>query len=469
MKPLTKTYTLYVITSPSKKQYVGITGLTIKRRWKDHICSANEGRKYAISCAIRKYGKDNFKIKTIKTNVPKNQISNLEKKHIEKLNTLFPNGYNIAEGGLYEVTWNEERLKKQSHMASVNNKKRFEDPEEKEKQKKIADKQWSDPEFKEKMANGSKKRYQNLEERKKSSERFKKLWQDPKFLLGQKIGRLKSKITSTPIELYNHKLGQYWVKREDLCCKAPLPPFSKVRGVVKHLVNLKKSGIDVVGYTETSISMAGIAVGCIAKQLDMKAVIFDPQYKETPGLLKKHRKEWKKHKAIIEPIKAGRAKVNYYIGRKILKEKYPDSIMLPLGLPFHDTVLETAKEVQRSEVNKFAAVVVNVGSGTITAGVLSGFASKGAEVIGVMGRTGSIIRKRDEIIKKAGMFDGGLFGKEIKFRLVDPGWRYTERCTIPVPFPCHPYYDAKAYMWMIQHLYNLPKPVLFWNIGAMPK
>lgn len=275
-------------------------------------------------------------------------------------------------------------------------------------------------------------------------------------------------IENTPIELYNHKLGQYWVKREDLACPTPGPPFSKVRGLMKVLEKEKANGTKTIGYTETSISMAGwgIAWGC--HHLGLKCIIFDPQYKETPDLLKKHRKEWKKWNAITIPVKAGRAKVNYYIGKKILKEHYPDSIMFPLGIPFYTTVRETALEVQRSDVNKFAAVVVNVGSGTITAGVLSGFASKDAEVIGVMGRTGSIIRTRDKIIKKAGLFDSGLLGRKTNFRLVDPGWKYTERCNIPVPFPCHPYYDAKAYMWMIQNLYTLPKPVLFWNIGAMP-
>lgn len=273
-------------------------------------------------------------------------------------------------------------------------------------------------------------------------------------------------IENTPIETYEHKLGRYYVKREDLSCPPPGPPFSKVRGLMRVLEKEKAAGTKVIGYTETSISMAGwgIAWGC--HQLGLKAVIFDPQYKETPGLLKKHRKEWAKWGAKTIPISAGRAKVNYYIGKKVLKEQFPNSKMFALGIPFQETIEETVLEAERSDISKFKSVVVNVGSGTIAAGVLRAF--KDIHVYGVLGRTGNLLRKRDEIIKKSGLLVGGFFGKAVKFRLIDPGWAYTERCTFPTPFPCHPYYDAKAFLWMLSNLFILPKPILFWNIGAMP-
>lgn len=272
-------------------------------------------------------------------------------------------------------------------------------------------------------------------------------------------------IENTPIELYNHKLGQYWVKREDLSCPAPGPPFSKVRGLMKVLEKEKAAGTKVIGYTETSISMAGIGVAWGCKCLGMKAVIFDPQYKKTPGLLKLHRREWKRSGAVFEPVTATRHKINYYIGKRILREKYPDSVMLPLGLPFRETIEETVAEIEKSDVHKFNTIVLCIGSGTICAGILLGFKSK--KIIGVMVTTGNIKRKREKILNKAGLYNDGFFGTKINFRIEDPGWQYTDRCTIPIPFPCHPYYDAKAYLWMIQNLKQLSKPVLFWNIGAM--
>ena len=279
-------------------------------------------------------------------------------------------------------------------------------------------------------------------------------------------------LRSTPVELYEHQGWNYWVKREDLCCESVgAPPFSKIRGLMKVLERLKDVGYTHVGYTETSISMAGwgVAFGCW--KLGMKAVIFDPQYKGDHagrGVLEYHRKMWRRFNAEIIPIKAGMARVNYNVARKILQQSYGDGAeMLPLGLPFQETILATVSEAVDTRLNSnidFQTVVVNVGSGTIAAGVAIGFADR--RIYGVMGRTGNFERKQRDICKKGKFVIRGMTG--IDFELIDPGWEYTERCDVEVPFPCHPYYDAKAFDWMITEHYQLKDPVLFWNIGSLP-
>lgn len=50
-------YTVYLITSPEDKTYVGVTQ-NFKRRWKEHWSS-----KTPLGEAIRKYGKENFKLR----------------------------------------------------------------------------------------------------------------------------------------------------------------------------------------------------------------------------------------------------------------------------------------------------------------------------------------------------------------------------------------------------------------------
>ena len=90
----------------------------------------------------------------------------------------------------------------------------------------------------------------------------------------------------TPIEVYN----DIYVKRDDLCFEYPAPPFSKCRGLLMHLAKLKKQGYKYIGYTETSISMAGWGVAWACQELGLTAIIFDPQYKDTPEVLKYHRK-----------------------------------------------------------------------------------------------------------------------------------------------------------------------------------
>ena len=470
-----KIYRLYIITSQtSGKQYVGITGLSIHRRWKDHIDSAREGRKYAICGAIRKYGVEDFKIEEKEQTQDQDEISQLEKEYIQNLNTLIPNGYNMIEGGLYEVSWTEKMLANQSEMSTKNNLERYKDDSAREKSREIANEQWRNPVFRKKMKAGSTKRYEKSTEREKSSKIFKKLWKDSEFIEKQLIGRLKSLILDdTPIEEYQIRNRIIYVKREDLCAKPPLPPFSKARGVVEALIKLRKSGIEVFGYTESSISMAGIAIAAIAKRLNLKAVIYDPQYsaihKKKPehlSVLDFHRTKWKELGARVIPIKAGMVKVNYYICKRDLARRYPNSIMLPLGLPFQETIDETAR-IAAEYNGQFKTVVICIGSGTICAGIIKGMPR--TSVYGIMSRTGNADNKRKTILTRARFIETGLLGKEIAFRCINPGWEYTTPSRAEPLYPTHDWYDLKAFQWLIENIDRLKSPILFWNIGALPE
>lgn len=288
---------------------------------------------------------------------------------------------------------------------------------------------------------------------------------------------------NTPVELYQAGGADVLVKREDLCVTADGPTFSKVRGLLPHMEALKAEGIKVVGYTETSISMAGWGVAWMAKKLGMKAVIFDPKYaprKKLPAhlrLLDHHRKQWEKFGATVHQIPAGRAKVNYHFCKKKLSEWYDDSYMLPLGLNVPEAVDATVTQAERTDVFVFGSmakniregtVVVNVGSGTICSGLLKYFhgLDRMPQIIGVMGRSGSMERLRKKIVKKSGVEEHGLFGTKAKLDLVDPGYAYTDPAEGIAPFPCHDFYDLKAWIWLEEHAPTLAQPILFWNIGS---
>ena len=101
---------IYMITNKvNNKKYIGQTvsylssgrKYGVARRWNKHISDAKNYADNGIRhfCnAIRKYGRDNFKIEVL-------LICNLgmmdyyEKKFIELYNTLSPNGYNLEGGG----------------------------------------------------------------------------------------------------------------------------------------------------------------------------------------------------------------------------------------------------------------------------------------------------------------------------------------------------------------------------------
>ena len=261
------------------------------------------------------------------------------------------------------------------------------------------------------------------------------------------------------------------IKREDQACEdLSAPPFSKIRGLMEVLKRLKAEGVETIGYTETSISMAGWGVAWGCKQLGLRAVIFDPQYKNTPPLLRAHRKQWMELGAMTIPLPAGRAKVNYYSSKRILRENWKCSVLLPLGLPFPETVEAASREMlwTLGQGIQPATIVVCVGSGTVCAGLLKALLvhDNNPTLIGVLSRTGSVSGMKDRICAKAGVIVGGLLGTH-QLRIEDPGWEYTERAEVRCPFPCHPWYDLKAWEWTMTNLPTLLEPVLFWNIGRM--
>ena len=277
-------------------------------------------------------------------------------------------------------------------------------------------------------------------------------------------------LNNTPVEQYNVKGRPVYIKREDLCTKPPAPPFSKCRGLLPHMKKLKESVFEIVGYVETSISMAGWAVAWCAKELDLKVVIYEPKFKDKPSsdLMVGHKEMWAKFDVTIEPIPAARTCVNYYIARKLIKQKYGrTAYLLPTGIPSNETVIETGREYRRTieDIGTVNYVVICVGSGTICSGILRELKSNEGQIIGVLCREGSLSQKRVDILNKTSYRSEGLFLHPNQLRLINEGWEYTQKSEVSCPFPCHPYYDLKAWEWLVKNISNLSGRILFWNIG----
>jgi hypothetical protein len=82
-----------------------------------------------------------------------------------------------------------------------------------------------------------------------------------------------------------------------------------------------------------------------------------------------------------------------------------------------------------------------------------------------MGRTGNADLKTLQVLDKAGQLSKGLFRSGLT--LMDPGWDYSKPSLAECPFPCHPYYDLKAWQWLTENIDQLKGNILFWNIGRM--
>ena len=279
-------------------------------------------------------------------------------------------------------------------------------------------------------------------------------------------------LENTPVEEYKVGGRTVYVKREDMCVEPPGPPFSKCRGLYKHMEWLKGQGFTTVGYAESAISMAGIGVAYCAKELGMKAIIFDPQYKdETPELLEIHREKWKFFEAEVIPLKAGRTTINHYLGQKYLIETYgKNAIMLPIGLRLQESVDETAKEWERTmKVIRPDVTIVPVGSGTIFAGLIKGAVIGDGILVGIMLYKGNRHSKLRQIYKKAGKIPGTFHVPQVKVFLHDTKYEYNQKSEVDCPFPSHPFYDLKAWEWLGENISFTVGKILFWNIGKEAK
>lgn len=92
-------FVIYKITNLiNSKIYIGQTN-NIKKRWRDHKKTA-KNPKFPISCAIQKYGINNFKIEIIEECASREELNIKEEELIKLFNSTDSNiGYNIRPGG----------------------------------------------------------------------------------------------------------------------------------------------------------------------------------------------------------------------------------------------------------------------------------------------------------------------------------------------------------------------------------
>jgi 1-aminocyclopropane-1-carboxylate deaminase/D-cysteine desulfhydrase-like pyridoxal-dependent ACC family enzyme len=276
--------------------------------------------------------------------------------------------------------------------------------------------------------------------------------------------------SNTPIKEY--KIGNHvvHVKREDLCVppNSGWPSFAKIRGLHAHMMKLKRRGIEAVGYPDNKISMAGWGVAAVAKELGMKAFIFHHDYKVLPEKLKYHRKKWLEFGADVVPLYATKQTILSYSGANFLQEKFKEkAVMLPMGLPFPETVIEVSKIARRSKLQRFNSIVVCIGSGTMCAGILRGaHKSMSSRFYGIMVKhveEDKLQEMRRDILDKA-----GLKLMPVNFIVENSDYQYEEEAKIDCPFPSHPIYDLKAWEWLVKNIDKLKAPICYWNVGSDP-
>lgn len=270
-------------------------------------------------------------------------------------------------------------------------------------------------------------------------------------------GMLRS---GTPIQDYREEYG-LWIKREDMSCCSPGPPFSKTRGVYARVKSCPET---LIGVLDTYHSQAGHAVARACQVLGKKCLNFYPQYKHDTAL-RSPQINSKQLGATLHPLPAGRSCILFHAAKKETERR--GGYMMPNALKLQESVEETAKEVPLDfnqwedigEGPRPAWVIIPSSSATIAAGVIKGFGDT-TEFIIHLGYS----RSHDEVRK----YIESCCGFSPHLTIIDEGYSYKDKAKDgpTPPWACNEYYDLKAFRWWMREgreQYN--GDVLFWNVG----
>lgn len=104
-----KIFSVYKITNLiNNKTYIGITKRNPKIRFNEHFSNKNE----LLYKAKEKYGKNNFTLEIIESNISEDMIDKKERYYIQLYKSLIPNGYNLSKGGFSNKTISEQGKQK---------------------------------------------------------------------------------------------------------------------------------------------------------------------------------------------------------------------------------------------------------------------------------------------------------------------------------------------------------------------
>lgn len=285
-------------------------------------------------------------------------------------------------------------------------------------------------------------------------------------------------VNNTPIEEYDLQGTTVFVKREDLSCPLPGPPFSKMRGVVEHITARPES---VIGVLDTYHSKAGWAVAYACKHLGKQCINYYPVYKaeiDNGSGIRFPQIQSEGLGASLRGLTAGRSAILFHRAKKELTKEFPSSYLMPNALKLNESVTTTATELEYS-ADKIrdidpAHVVVSISSATIAAGVIMGLNRIKLKKDPIVWLHEGYSRSEKAIFAYLkSMVGEDLLAQGGDVRVIDENYEYKDTApkTASAPFPCNPHYDLKTWHWLGKHLATgndlagVPGNILFWNVG----
>lgn len=267
----------------------------------------------------------------------------------------------------------------------------------------------------------------------------------------------------TPIEEYKVSDKKVYVKREDLF--DPINRNAKMRGINAYL--LKHPEIKGIGVYDTRISRAGLGTANIAiRNFGVETHIFYQKNKFDTE--RKEHLQAQEIGAKLHSCSGTRTSICYYQGRRIMKEEEYGT-MLPLGLTLIESVQavkDEAATIPERLCEQIETMVMCIGSGTMFSGVIGGLKILPKKIFGI---TLGMENIHTKWIKEATLYtttrDIKLLEMANIISYIPSERSYYEKEDIDCPFESSPYYDRKAWKWLIDNINGLRDPILFWNVG----
>jgi len=117
-------FRIYKFTNTTNfKMYIGITAMTLERRWIHHVSAAKRGSKTRFHQAIAKHGKESFSGAVLEEVIGSDAAKDAEIKWIAHFGT-YDHGYNMTLGGDFHDKHTEETKAK----IAATSKRRWSDP-----------------------------------------------------------------------------------------------------------------------------------------------------------------------------------------------------------------------------------------------------------------------------------------------------------------------------------------------------
>lgn len=188
---------VYIITSPSGKQYIGMSVYEADVRFNQHANAAGpkKGRMPVFHRAIKKYGREAFVVKTLAIG-SRSYCAALEERAIKAFGTLYPKGYNLVKGGEGSGTMTTASKRRQSASLVA----ALASPEAKQRMSEAQKRIWSDPVRRKKHSDSVRAAFASPESRER-------------LVAAQKAGNADPAVKARKSEIMRQRMADPEVKR----------------------------------------------------------------------------------------------------------------------------------------------------------------------------------------------------------------------------------------------------------------